>query len=265
MMGRAPQSPTADDPEPDAPEDETPDPTQFVRLPPPEPSEPPPAPRPASPISPRSRLGPGLVVGLLGASFVVAAGLVLLFGPWFDHPAADYAEAPGTEAASEELSPSEHEPGSGAQAPGAQSAIDDEPGLASPRSPTEAPDPSMSGIEPGSSGPASEQRSATEHPLAHAEHATTTSPPTQRTSNAAPPEPASVEVTGEATSVVFADGDERFEAGEIPPGKYVILATFPGAEAPQEAGVLTIQAGQELRVRCTSGFDRCIAEVKPPG
>lgn len=65
-----------------------------------------------------------------------------------------------------------------------------------------------------------------------------------------------VQLTGDADSVLLVGNGGRFPPGEVPPGTYSIEASFAGGLlAP--AGKVTVAAGQTLTIKCLSDFARC--------
>ncbi|MCK6503118.1 carboxypeptidase-like regulatory domain-containing protein [Myxococcota bacterium] len=48
-----------------------------------------------------------------------------------------------------------------------------------------------------------------------------------------------------------------FAPGPVPAGTYDITATFEG-RPPAAAGQVTVPAGKEIELRCTSAFVKCV-------
>ena len=84
-------------------------------------------------------------------------------------------------------------------------------------------------------------------------------PPPDPEPAAPAPTHATVSFTG-ADSLTLEEVDfrHRFSAGQVPPGRYRILAGFSGAE-PVSAGELTLAAGQRVSLECDPDFRRCRA------
>jgi serine/threonine protein kinase len=68
------------------------------------------------------------------------------------------------------------------------------------------------------------------------------------------PEPARFGFQG-ADSVELRDGSTAFEPGAVPPGDYTIVAVFGDRQV--EAGVLKLDAGQVVTIRCDADFMTC--------
>ncbi len=84
-------------------------------------------------------------------------------------------------------------------------------------------------------------------------------PPAEADSPSPKPVTATVTFTG-ADSLALEEVDfrHRFAAGQVPPGRYRILAGFGGAD-PVAAGELTLGAGQQVTLECDPDFRRCRA------
>ena len=78
------------------------------------------------------------------------------------------------------------------------------------------------------------------------------------------PQPATVVLVGDATAISLEGVAGTHGPGQVPPGHYVIMASFPGLDAPVRAGELDLISGQTLRLYCQSGFDRCTVEGGEP-
>jgi len=71
------------------------------------------------------------------------------------------------------------------------------------------------------------------------------------------PTHATVSFTGaDSLKLEEVDFRHRFSPGEVPPGRYKILAGFGGAD-PVSAGELTLSAGQTVHLECDPDFRRC--------
>jgi hypothetical protein len=66
-------------------------------------------------------------------------------------------------------------------------------------------------------------------------------------------------VEGDADAVSFVAAALRYPAGPVPPGEYVIEATF-GADTVA-AGNVRVEAGQAVHVRCVRQFRMCRGAV----
>ena len=218
--------------------------TQWERLPLSEPAPPPPVtpplqdshtgaqPAPAPASAPRSRwLGRAalLAVLTLGAAGLGLAILPALLGP--SEPAAP-AVTP--------IQPDGAQPDGAVEAP-AEQAIEQPAEAPSPPPPEPArrSEPARTSAR---TGPKPEERSP---PVA--------TPAPVRSQ----PAPATVSVTGDATTVVLRNEGGSHGPGPLPPGHYEIYATFPGLDAPAAAGSVDLESGQSVRLYCESGFDRC--------
>ncbi|MFZ5480721.1 MAG: protein kinase domain-containing protein [Myxococcota bacterium] len=73
-----------------------------------------------------------------------------------------------------------------------------------------------------------------------------------------PPEPARVDVTGDASVVRLLDGaGKSWSPGSVPPGAYTVVATFPDGVASPPLP-LTLGPGGAARVKCSQSFARCV-------
>lgn len=188
-----------------------------------------------------------MLLGLsAGAMVMVVGALAMTVGPWFDHEPSEALlpeEAPATEPrASLAEQPSLEQP-SGTELP-----------------PESSEDRSGSAAEP----PVEASPEQATHASGQDELAVPSvrPAPKPRPSVEASPEPAPsvVTVTGDATSVTFTRGDESYGPGPMPAGHYLIHASFEGLAEATVAGTIDVAPGQELQLRCTSGFDQCKAE-----
>jgi eukaryotic-like serine/threonine-protein kinase len=78
------------------------------------------------------------------------------------------------------------------------------------------------------------------------------------------PEPGprpTVTVTGEATKIWFETNGERFPPGDLAPGHYAVLASFPGSLRLSQVTEVDIQPGQTVQLRCRAALKSCVAEV----
>ena len=71
-----------------------------------------------------------------------------------------------------------------------------------------------------------------------------------------PPEPARVTFTGATRVWLEAEGEETPAGGAVPPGSYRVRAQFGSAD-PIDVGAVTLDAGQEIEVRCLQMVNRC--------
>ena len=79
-----------------------------------------------------------------------------------------------------------------------------------------------------------------------------------------PPQPAAVELTGDALDVKLLDeAGLRHDPGTIDPGLYHIHARFEGDDAPMRAGQVQVSEGAQVTVRCESAARRCAPEPEP--
>jgi serine/threonine protein kinase len=66
-----------------------------------------------------------------------------------------------------------------------------------------------------------------------------------------------VNVSGDAVSVQLMSSTGAFDAGQVPPGTYRVMARFqPGAEAIQ-AGTVTLRDGEDVTINCIGIMMRC--------
>ncbi len=74
-----------------------------------------------------------------------------------------------------------------------------------------------------------------------------------------PPSPstAAFRVTGNAHTVHLVGDGRRIAGGRIPPGRYTIEVVFHPDDAPQNQGVLALEAGESAIVNCKAAFYRC--------
>lgn len=68
-----------------------------------------------------------------------------------------------------------------------------------------------------------------------------------------------VEVRGDARSVVLSGSQGTFSAGDVPAGRYTILATFSDQGAPVPSGSATVVPGDKVVVQCKAAFQACVA------
>ncbi len=72
-----------------------------------------------------------------------------------------------------------------------------------------------------------------------------------------PPPNARVVVTGDALSVRLTDGRQVVPLDQVPPGTWIVLATFPyGYEAP--AGQIVVYPGEQVTVVCDAHYGACL-------
>jgi hypothetical protein len=65
-----------------------------------------------------------------------------------------------------------------------------------------------------------------------------------------------VRFRGDATALALVGAAGTFPAGEVPPGRYRVDATFPGVGV-MEAGRVTVAKGRTIVLSCRAGFYRC--------
>ena len=65
-----------------------------------------------------------------------------------------------------------------------------------------------------------------------------------------------VTIAGEAEAVLLVSESGRFPPGEVPPGHYLVLASFPGL-AYAKAAEIDVVAGQHVKLTCTTTFAQC--------
>ena len=68
---------------------------------------------------------------------------------------------------------------------------------------------------------------------------------------------AAFRVTGDAHEVRLVKGSQTHTGGRVPPGSYTIQVVFRPGDAPQNQGVLTLEAGESAIVNCKGSFYRC--------
>jgi serine/threonine protein kinase len=210
-------------------------------LPPPPPREPSFGPPPPPP-SALPWIGAALVVGIglsAGVFVMVGRGDPPVGEPRMSSPAAAptvpvSVEPPSSEPPSAE--PPEVEPPS-AEPTEVEPPTAEPPGV-EPAS-IETPNVEPASVEPASVEPASAEPEQ---------------PPVS-----APALTATVSFTGaDSLQLEEVDFRHRFPAGEVPPGRYRILAGFGDAD-PAPAGDLQLVAGQRVRLECDPDFRRCRA------
>ncbi len=264
--------------------------TQFERLTPPTPSpahvqplreagttmqgsdapvtaaEPTPAPTPtpsASSTSDQPRRSRLPLLGLLVGGVVTIAGLIVVLGPVRSALRSDreFLLAEPAEASVTEPLPA-------TPTPQDDLAVEREPALTAAHqlAAARAAPPTSSPMKaaPAASGQAETRGEEPSRPAAQptqpaADPTQPASPPSESSTQA--PEPtnavAVVTLVGDASAVAFTDDHNSYGPGEVPPGDYVIYATFPGLDGAVQAGTLRLGAGQSVWVECQSGFDRC--------
>ncbi len=212
-----------------------------------------PAPEPAPPDEPppppagRSKLpwvAPLLALGIL------AVGLAVLLGP-----VRSALKAPGDAGLEGDLAPEAAEPAAAEPVPESEPEPEPvdapsveptpEPVHRQPAPPPPEPEPDLAPAP--SAEPHQPDRAAVPEPVEDAPSPTGPEAPTQAT----------VVVMGDASSVALTNGDASHGPGTVPPGSYVIMALFPGLDAPIQAGELQLTAGETVTISCQSGFDRC--------
>jgi eukaryotic-like serine/threonine-protein kinase len=281
-------APTVPRPAPDAtlappeatppPEASAEDPTHFERVPTPPPSSStsrpleeagtamaahpvpasPPAPVP-SPTPPPRRRAPLLAIG--SAVAVMVVGLLVLLGPVrsalesstveeLADPAGPVETARSTDDAKPELVLEPAQPPTGSNeptppareiAPAARAlpVVETTPATAASTEPDPEPEPDT----PWGSQPEEAPAPAPEP---------------------AGPTPATVLLLGDATSIVLTNEAGSHGPGQVPPGHYVVHASFPGLDGTVRAGEVDLAAGQTVSLLCQSGFDRCAAADPAP-
>ncbi len=120
-------------------------------------------------------------------------------------------------------------------------------------------DPTQIEVEPPSEEPVL-------HKAPEPEPTPAAAPDTEAKPAAAPPSrpahksTATVSLDGDASRVwLVREGQRHRVPAEIPPGHYEIIALYPQQE-PKSAGTITVMAGLEVMLRCTSQRDSCSQE-----
>jgi len=206
----------------------------------------PPEPPPPSPVPPKRRRGLPILGGV-AALLTLAAGLALFFGPFRDDQQASPEPA-------EESVPADAE----ATDPPQPAPVVGEP---EPEHPEQTPRPQTRAGENTPSARALPAASGPSDPMVAAPRPKPTEPSVPTTAPPPAPEPnpamAAVTLVGDATTVALTNDSASYGPGEVPPGDYVIHASFPGLDGTLEAGRLHLDAGQVVWLECVSGFDRC--------
>jgi len=239
-------------------------PTQFERVPPPasaktppaplqeaetgmdKPGTEPPTPTAPSPVPPKRRKGLPILGGI-AAVLTLTAGLALFFGPLRNgqqaspEPAEESVPAQGEATELPQPAPVVVEP-------------EPEPPAQTPRPRTRASENTPSVRELPAARGAPEPAVTTPQPKPTERSVPATAPPPAPEPN---PAMAAVTLVGDAATVALTNDSGSYGPGEVPPGDYIIHASFPGLDSTVEAGRLHLDAGQVVWLECVSGFDRC--------
>ncbi len=201
-------------------------------------------PEPATTTPATRRRSPVPLLAVVTAVVIVAAGLALLLGP----VRSALMSPPPAEPPAEEIT---------TLGPEREASKPPDPEVAVP-SPEPRPEQRSTTDAPQSGAPA--PVAATE-PKPSSPDGPTPQPPRATPAPApTPPTPATVVLVGDASAIVLRNDSGSHGPGSVPPGRYVLHATFPGLEAPVQAGEVELGAGQTVLLKCQSGFDRCVAE-----
>jgi hypothetical protein len=66
-----------------------------------------------------------------------------------------------------------------------------------------------------------------------------------------------VRVSGDAVSVRLVGDAGSYAGGEVPAGRYAVMAVFQDGAPATQAGSATVAGGAALEVACSAAFQKC--------